>query len=191
MKVKCITCCVKMKPYERDVLPNGDVTVRLQCPECGMESLVTYFKERVEDEFNDQEIINEYIDGQSENLQDSQEVLDNFVASNPLSPAFNVANYIMTRLGIKPDLTHIDDDLIRLSHRSPRSTFRIALNLDEGSVIYSFVDKEGRSIINPLPSSRNGLAYCDFTTVSGLNDICRDLDKVSAEFVDTETRGLK
>lgn len=180
MKVKCPACNTKMTPYSL-----GDLKTKLRCLGCGMKAEVSFFN------CTDQEILDTYIDGQSENLQDSQEVLDNFLAGNPLSPAFNVANYIMTLLVIKPDLMHIDDDLIRLSHRSPRSTFRIDLNLDEGSVIYSFVDKEGKSIINPLPSSRNGLAYCDFTTISGLDDICRDLDKVSAEFVVTETRVSK
>lgn len=162
MKVKCPTCSIKMKPYERDVLLNGDITVRLQCPECRMESLVTYFKEAVEDEFEDQDILDSYNDGQSENPQDSQDLLLDFLSSHPFSPAFNIANYIMTKLVMKPDLTFVDDDLIRLQYRTDSSTFRLALNLDEDSVIYTFVDKEGQSIPNPLPSSKNGIAFCDF-----------------------------
>lgn len=39
MKVKCPTCNVKMKPYQRrEKFPDGDITINLRCPECGFES---------------------------------------------------------------------------------------------------------------------------------------------------------
>ena len=192
MKVKCPTCNVIMKPYEREeTFPEGDILIRLSCPECSMESSVTYYRKKAVEAFEDQDIIDEYNEGQSENLRDSEDILNGFSSCNPLSPAYNVANYIMTKLAVKPDLTFIDEDTIKFRYRTPLAVFRVCINLDENSVIYTFFDGTGLLLNNPLPSDKCGIAYCDFGSVSGLNDLCRALDEVATEFIVQEMREFK
>ena len=192
MKVKCPTCNVKMKPYQREeIFPDGDTMINLKCPECGMKASLYYFRSEVEEGFESQDIIDEYNDGQLENLQDSEDILNDFSSCNPFSPAYNVANYIMTKLAVKPDLTFIDEDTIKLRYLTPLAVFMVCINLDENSVIYTFIDGTGLLLNNPLPSDKCGIAYCDFGSVSGLNDLCRALDEVATEFIVQKMREFK
>ena len=55
MKVKCPTCNVKMEPYQREeIFPDGGIMINLRCPICDMEAVLSYFRERGEDDDEDE-----------------------------------------------------------------------------------------------------------------------------------------
>lgn len=188
MKVKCPTCNVKMKPYQREeIFPDGDTMINLKCPECGMKASLTYFRSEIEEYFETQEIIDRYNESQLDSRQESRTILDDYLAENALSPTFLVANYAMCTFEVVPSLKLINDDLIVFDYPA-NNILSAHFNLDEGSVLYSVHTDQGTYVTDYLFT---GVPYADFTTYEGIESICEAVDKIASEFLIKELGGSR
>ena len=194
MKVKCPDCNVKMKSYQiREIFPDGGTMINLKCPVCSRKAVLSYLvEEDGDDEFGDEDIIESYNESQLANQQESQTILDDYLAENALSAAFLVANYAMRIFEIKPSLRFIGEDQILFEYPTPEAVFTVVFNLEGKSVEYVVSDPSGNVFpYYSLLSGCAGLHDVDFTTYTGVEEVCEQVDTYTSKFLIKELGGFR